>query len=73
MYISSSVLKTSDFSRVRSTNEDSDVFNSRDEIYIWYLPKKSIFLFDRLYAICETPTEKGGAENAKTKILSKSK
>ena len=28
-YISSSVLKTSDFSRVRSTSENSDVFNSR--------------------------------------------
>ena len=64
MYISSTVLKTSDFSRVRSTNEDS-VFNSRD---MWYF-----FLIDRLYAICETPTEKGGAENAKTKIFSKSK
>ena len=30
-YISSSVLKTSE-SRVRSTLENSDVFNSRDEI-----------------------------------------
>ena len=33
-YISSSVLKTSEFSRVRSTSENSDFFfNSRDEIY----------------------------------------
>ena len=32
-YISSSVLKTSEFSRVHSTSENSDAFNSRDEIY----------------------------------------
>ena len=38
-YISSSVLKTSEFSRVRSTNENFDVFNLRDEI------KKSKFSF----------------------------
>ena len=31
-YISSSVLKTSEFSRVRSTSEPFDVFNSRDDI-----------------------------------------
>ena len=31
-YISSSVLKTSEFSWVRSTNENFNVFNSRDEI-----------------------------------------
>ena len=29
-YISSSVLKTSEFSQVRSTSENSDVFNSRN-------------------------------------------
>ena len=36
-YISSSELKTSKFSRVRSTSEnldDLDVFKSRDEIYL---------------------------------------
>ena len=33
-YISSSELKTSEFSRVRSTSENFDVFNSRDGIYI---------------------------------------
>ena len=33
-YISSSVLKTSDFSRVRSTSENSDVSNSRDDLYL---------------------------------------
>ena len=32
IYISSSVLKTSEFSRVRSTSENFDVFNSRDDI-----------------------------------------
>ena len=39
-YISSSVLKTSEFSRVRSTSENSDVFNSRDEIYLVFTEKK---------------------------------
>ena len=33
-YISSSMLKTSEFSRVHSMVENSDVFNSRDEIYL---------------------------------------
>ena len=33
-YISSSVLKTSEFSRVLSTSEYFDVFNSRDDIYL---------------------------------------
>ena len=32
-YISSSELKTSKFSRVRSTSENLDVFKSRDEIF----------------------------------------
>ena len=39
-YISSSVLKTSEFSRVRSTSENSDIFNSRDEIYLVFTKKK---------------------------------
>ena len=33
------------FSRVRSTSENADIFTARDEIYIWYLPKKVNFLF----------------------------
>ena len=33
-YISSSELKTSKFSRVRSKSENLDVFKSRDEIYL---------------------------------------
>ena len=39
-YISLSVLKTSEFSRVRSTVENSDVFNSRDEIYFVFTESK---------------------------------
>ena len=33
-YISLSVLKTSEFSLMLPTRENSDVFNSRDEIYL---------------------------------------
>ena len=45
-YISSSELKTSKFSRVRSTSENFDVFKSRDIMkYIWHLPIKSKFSF----------------------------
>ena len=43
-YISLSVLKTSEFSRVCSKSENSDVFNS-DMKYILYLQKKVNFLF----------------------------
>ena len=43
-YISSSELKTSEFSWVRSTNENFDVFNSQDEIYLVFT-KKSKFSF----------------------------
>ena len=39
-YISSSELKTSKFSRVRSTSENIDVFKSRDEIYLVFTDKK---------------------------------
>ena len=41
----SSVLKTSEISRVRSTSEQSDVFNSRDEIYLVFTKIKVNFLF----------------------------
>ena len=44
-YISSSVLKTSEFSWVRSTNENFDVFNSRDEIYLVFTKKKRKIFF----------------------------
>ena len=40
-YISSSELKISEFSRVRSMSENFDVFNSRDEIYFVFTEKKS--------------------------------
>ena len=40
-YISSSVLKTSEFSRVPSTSENLDVFNSRDDIYLVFTENKS--------------------------------
>ena len=39
-YISSSELKTSKFSRMRSTSENLDVFKSRDEIYLVFTDKK---------------------------------
>ena len=42
-YISSSELKTSEFSRVRSTSENFYVFTSRDEIYLVFTEKKQIF------------------------------
>ena len=68
-YISWSMLKTFEFSWVRSTSENFDVFNSRDEIYLVFSEKKLIFFllytFYRLHAM-SSPTEKGGAENAKT-------
>ena len=44
MYISPSVLKISEFSRVRSASENFDVFNSRDDIYLVFT-KKSKFYF----------------------------
>ena len=37
-YIPSSVLKTSEFPRVLGTRENSDVFNSQDEIY--FIPRE---------------------------------
>ena len=42
-YISSSELKTSEFSQVRSTSENYYVFNSLDEIYLVFTSKKQIF------------------------------
>ena len=44
-YISPSVFKTSEFSRVRSTSENSDVFNSRDTICLVFTEKKRNFSF----------------------------
>ena len=42
-YIPSSELKTSKFSRVRSTSENLDDFKSRDEIYLGFPDKKYFF------------------------------
>ena len=39
-YILSSVLKTSEFSRVRSTIGNSDVLNLQDEIYLVFTKKE---------------------------------
>ena len=53
-------------------SENFNVFNSRDEIYLIFTLKELNFLF-LLYFLLATcnvsPTEKGGAENAKTKKL----
>ena len=54
-YISSSELKTSEFSRVFSTHEMK---------YIWYSPKTSKFLFI-LYNTGDFPIHKAGGENEK--------
>ena len=48
MYISSSELKTSEFSQVCSTSENYDVFNSRDETFGIHR-KKANFLFIFFY------------------------
>ena len=65
-YISSSELKTSEFSRVRSTSENYYVFKSRDEIYLVFTEKKQIFfLFYTMHR--HFPMHKVGGENAKTK------
>ena len=42
--MTSNVLKISVISRVRSTSEIADIFNTRDNILL-YFPKKSKFLF----------------------------
>ena len=39
-YISSNVLKISEISRVRSTNEIADIFNTFDEIFLVFTEKK---------------------------------
>ena len=67
-YISSSELKTSEFSRVRSTSENYYVFNSRDEIYLVFTEKKQIFfLFYTMQR--HFPMHKVGGENAKTNFF----
>ena len=71
-YISPSELKTSKFSRVRSTSENFYVFNTRGEIYLVFTEKKQIFfLFYTIHG--HFPIYKAGGKNAKTKIFSKHK
>ena len=71
-YISSSELKTSEFSRVRSTSENYYVFNSRDEIYLVFTEKKANFLFilynAQAFSSAAFSNAQGieGGENAKT-------
>ena len=67
------MLKTSEVSRVRSTYEHFDVFNSRDEIYLVFTEKSRVpFYFILFLATCNvSPTEKNGAENAKKKKTKK--
>ena len=50
IYISSSELKTLEFSRVLRTRENSYVFNTRDEICLVFTEEKVNFLFI-LYAL----------------------
>ena len=47
-------MKTSEFSQVRSTSENSDVFNLRDEINLVFTEKKNLFIlyFHGLQATC---------------------
>ena len=71
-YFASSVLKASEFTRVRSTSENSDVFNSRDEICLVFTDKEVNFLlfltFYRLHAMSR-PLKKEVLKKQKRKIL----
>ena len=44
-YIASIVLKTSEFSRVCSSSEPFDVFNSRDDMNLVFTEQRSKFTF----------------------------
>ena len=44
-YISSNVMKISEISRVRSTSEIADIFNTCDDIFLVFTEKKVNFLF----------------------------
>ena len=71
-YISSSELKTSEFSRVRSTSEKFYVFNSRGEIYLVFTKKKQIFfLFYTIHG--HFAIHKAGDEDGKKKKKIKNK
>ena len=48
-YILSSLLKISEISRVRSTSAISEVFNSRDEIYLVFTEKSKFSFYFILF------------------------
>ena len=62
-YISSSELKTFEFSRERSTSENVYVFNLRDEIHLVFTEKKSKFSFLFYTIHGHFPIHKAGGEN----------
>ena len=68
-YISSSELKTSEFSRVHSTSENF-MFLTHEMKYTRYSPKKKqiFFLFYTIHA-GHFPIHKAGGENTKTKTF----
>ena len=67
-YVSSDELKTSEFSRVRSTSETFYVFNSQDEIYLVFTGKRQIFfLFHTIHG--HFPIHEAGGENATAKTV----
>ena len=72
-YISSSELKTFEFSRERSTSENVYVFNPRDEIYLVFTEKKSKFSFLFYTIHGHFPIHKAGGENEKTTTKKKNK
>ena len=62
--ISSSVLKTSEYSRMLGTLENSDVFNVRDEIYLIFTEKSKLSFYLILFkGYMQTPTEKECTKN----------
>ena len=48
-YIPSSVLNTSEFSRVRSRSDNFDVFNSRADIYLVFTEKSKFSFYFILF------------------------
>ena len=48
-YISLRMVKTSEFSRVRSTSEHFNVFNSRDDIYLVFTVKSKFSFYFILF------------------------
>ena len=60
-YISSSELKTSECLLVLRTRKNVDVFNTLDEIYLIFTPKKSeypLYINNRLTVMCTTRGER---------------